>query len=861
MTQFLYQELDTVAKYGVLNQWQEMPACIKNNINPKFEIRKYQQEGFARFFHCYKTEYTDKKRPLHLLFNMATGSGKTLMMAGLILYLYQEGYRNFLFFVNSTNIIEKTKDNFLNSSSGKYLFNQSINIDNKLIKINAVENFQGANEHDINICFTTIQQLHSDLNTIKEGALTPADFEKYKTVLLADEAHHMSTATRRQQTLDNMPSWENTVQSVFETNINNLLLEFTATHDYANAEMVEKYRNKVLYRYDLPQFRLDKFSKEVMLISSDFDLDNRILQALILSQYKQEVAAKHRINLKPVILFKANATIAQSAENKENFHKLVDSLTAEKVANIRSSNIPIVQSAFKFFAENNINDGQLAERIKRDFALERCLSVNDETETNKYQITVNTLEDNDNHVRAIFAVNKLNEGWDVLNLFDIVRCYETRDSGHSRLGKTTVSEAQLVGRGARLFPFISEGKTQRYQRKYDDEKTNELRVIEELHYHSINDSHYISEIRSALVNVGMMDDETTRREIRLKDPFIESNFYKNGYIYGNERIPRGYQNINSFADLKVKRKNITFKLFSGKGREFAVLDGEKQDEQSSRLVVNQKDIAVKDIEKNIVYSAISRCPFYEFQNLVKIFPHIESIDNFINADDYLGGLGITFSGNGRDLAISKKEKLLAVLALLNTLEGEIKQEITEYEGQRQFSGKYIHQYIKNKSLNFSPNNERLKEDREVENIITNSKWFVFDRMYGTSEERKLIKLMQRRIAELEPLYQTIYLIRNEGQFTIYNFADGRAFQPDFILFAQEKNGNEITYQVFIEPKGAFLQKEDEWKQVFLKEITEIYGHKLLEVAITGKYRIFGVPFYNENDENKFIEEVNKVFVK
>ena len=51
-------------------------------------------------------------------------------------------------------------------------------------------------------------------------------------------------------------------------------------------------------------------------------------------------------------------------------------------------------------------------------------------------------------------VQKLNEGWDVLNLFDIVRCYETRDSRFNRPGKTTISEAQLIGRGARYFPFI-----------------------------------------------------------------------------------------------------------------------------------------------------------------------------------------------------------------------------------------------------------------------------------------------------------------------------------------------------------------------------------------------------------------------
>jgi type III restriction enzyme len=57
---------------------------------------------------------------------MATGSGKTLMMAGLILYLYEKGYRNFLFFVNSNNIIDKTRDNFLNDISIKYLFNKPL---------------------------------------------------------------------------------------------------------------------------------------------------------------------------------------------------------------------------------------------------------------------------------------------------------------------------------------------------------------------------------------------------------------------------------------------------------------------------------------------------------------------------------------------------------------------------------------------------------------------------------------------------------------------------------------------------------------------------------------------------------------
>jgi type III restriction enzyme len=42
------------------------------------------------------------------------------MMAGLILYLYEQGYRNFLFFVNRGQIVEKTKDNFITSQLTDY---------------------------------------------------------------------------------------------------------------------------------------------------------------------------------------------------------------------------------------------------------------------------------------------------------------------------------------------------------------------------------------------------------------------------------------------------------------------------------------------------------------------------------------------------------------------------------------------------------------------------------------------------------------------------------------------------------------------------------------------------------------------
>jgi type III restriction enzyme len=96
-----------------------IPYSITANLNPRFEIRPYQERAFQYFFNYWKENFDGKPAKHQLLFHMATGSGKTFIMAGLILYLYEQGYRNFLFFVNSTNIIDKTRDNFFNDSSIK----------------------------------------------------------------------------------------------------------------------------------------------------------------------------------------------------------------------------------------------------------------------------------------------------------------------------------------------------------------------------------------------------------------------------------------------------------------------------------------------------------------------------------------------------------------------------------------------------------------------------------------------------------------------------------------------------------------------------------------------------------------------
>ena len=851
---FLYEELDAVSKMGFLKK--EIPDFLRDNLNPKFELRPYQEEAFARFFHCLDNDFPGKDWPLHFLFNMATGSGKTLIMAGLILYLYEKGYRNFLFFVNSTNIIEKTKNNFLNPLSSKFLFSDNILFDTRRVSVTPVANFEGVNQNDINICFTTIQKLHSDLTTEKENALTYEDFRDKKIVLLADEAHHMNTRTKAQREM--FESWENTVERIFHQNEDNLLLEFTATLDYTNSYISDKYRNKVLYRYDLRQFRNDGYSKDVYIVQADFEENDRFIQALILSQYKQEVAAKHRINLKPVILFKAQKTIAQSQENKTNFHKLIEQLSENDIERIRKrSDIPLVNRAFHFFDKNRITDNQLAERLRREFDKSRCISVNEEKEKENQQILLNSLEDRDNRIRAIFAVQKLNEGWDVLNLFDIVRCYTARDTKGGMPGKTTIAEAQLIGRGARYFPFTTSERNSRYQRKYDNNLEHEMRVLEELHYHSINDSRYISELRTALIEEGMMDEREVNKPLKLKEDFKQTDFYKSGLIYLNERVSNDYDYVRSFSDMGITKKNFEHTLASGRGMTGALLAG--NGDVGKVAETGRKDVRVKEMPRHIVRNAIARHPFFTFQNIQKYFPHISSMRQFINSDVYLAGLEITFQGDSNDLFnLSNRTQLDGLTGLLGQIENGLRKNATEYIGTEEFKLNPVSSVFTDKVLKLVEGSERANGD---EQFVKDKGWYVFNANYGTSEEKAFVRMLERQMDTLQEKYDGIYLVRNERHFKIYSFSDGQAFEPDFVLFLREKNGNVLTYQIFIEPKGKHLKEHDKWKQEFLKEITEKFKGKTLEFKTqskTQKYRLVGVPFYNNEDENKFKQSLFEV---
>ncbi len=858
-----------------------IPEIITANLNQNFEIRPYQRRAFQYFLNYWNESFDGKSEKHQLLFRMATGSGKTLMMAGLILYLYEKGYRNFLFFVNSTNIIEKTRDNFFNDSSIKYLFNKKgVMRGDKKLTLREVNNFQSTDSDCINISFSTIQGLHTKLLNPQENCLTFDDFQDKKIALISDEAHHINVETKAglktnllgEATILNAKgisveealeiiSWENTVNKIFKAHADNVLLEFTATVDFANPNIAKKYAPKLIFDYPLKQFRIDGYSKDVKVLQADANLFDRALQAVLLNQYRRKVFEKNHIIIKPVILFKSKR-IAESIAFQGEFVKGIQELTVAKLVKIKSlAKDEVLIQMFSFFEAQGISLENLASELKEDFSQAKTISVNSKDESDEKQLAINTLEAPDNEYRAVFAVDKLNEGWDVLNLFDIVRLYDTRDAKNNKAGETTIREAQLIGRGARYCPFKMSDTGDASKRKFDNDIGNSMRICEELYYHSTYNPKYIQELNSALVKTGIVADKTVKRNITVKETFKDTRFYKSGVLFLNEQkkynredvygIPTSVLNTSHKVSLRTGF-NLSSNLFVG--------------QTGKGIERKEKDFAISSFNKTIVKKAIYKLEFYSFSNLKTYFPNLESVDDFITNKKYLGSLRLTISGLPAQLENLTPDDILdAVVQVLEQISESISGGKIEYKGTNEFKPYLVKDTISNKVLNFAENESEDKEfgksmnNAEETNIfldLSNKSWYVFNDCFGTSEEKHLIKYIDKIYPQLKAKYDEVYLVRNERFFKLYNFDDGRALEPDYVLFLYKKAKQEnLYYQVFIEPKGNQLKEKDAWKQNFLVSLKK--EHKIEQLWQDKKYIVWGMPFYNNSTETTFNEDFTK----
>jgi len=832
---------------------KKVPEFLHANLRKSHALRPYQLEAFGRFSFYWK-EYHDRNRalPTQLLFHMATGSGKTLVMAGIILFLYEQGYRNFLFFVNSSNIIDKTRDNFFNLNSSKYLFDEQIEISARPVNIREVDNFQAANSDDINIVFSTIQGLHSKLNNPKENSLSYDDFETNKIVLLSDEAHHINADTKKgalkTEELEEIVSWEDSIRRIFNANAGNILLEFTATADLTLPEIQAKYNDKLIFDYPLKQFRIDGYSKEVKVLQADLPPFERALQAVLLSQYRLKIFSEHKKHIKPVLLFKSK-TIKESQSFFNEFIARMSRLTQDDLSSVFTPDNTIMAGIMAYFLSRSITPDNLVDELKESFHADKLIEVNSKEESEQKQLALNSLEEERNEYRAVFAVDKLNEGWDVLNLFDIVRLYDTRDAKNGKPGKTTMTEAQLIGRGARYCPFSITPEEPKYLRKYDADLNNILRICEELYYHSGYNPRYIQELNTALEEIGIKASQTIEREFKVKQEFKNTGFYQKGVVFLNEQKPYLREDVFGLKT-SIIQQHYRIDLKTGSVRSSLVFSVNP----AAEIDRKEQQYFLSDFGIPLIRKAINSLEFYEFANLRIFFPNLSSITEFIESDLYLKKITVDVSGlAGQVEALTQKEKLEAAIKVLSEIAQKLQADKVDYKGSKEFKPQSVSTKIKDKTLSFALNEGGDREfgrsmNSSLESAyyldLTSKDWFVFEDFFGTSEEKLLIKYIDKVSGRFKENFEEIFLVRNEKFFKIYNFADGRAVEPDFVLFlTNRKTDVSVHYQIFIEPKGAHLLETDKWKEDLLKSLRE--EHNLQQLWQDRQYIIWGLPFYND----------------
>jgi type III restriction enzyme len=895
--EYLYDKLNTeknaIRKYAP--DVIAVPKYVSDNL--RYEFFDWQREAFENLLLCEKDH---KEYPTHLMFNMATGTGKTLLMAGAILHYYKQGYRKFIFFVNQNNIVDKTENNFIDTTHSKYVFKEKIIMDGKTVEIKKVNTFSN-NADSIEIKFTTVQKLYNDIHIERENQVFLEDLKKKDIVMLADEGHHLNADTKKigQIEIDlkkelrestnpleiEKKGWEHTVIELLlnrngknEEN-KNVLLEFTATIP-ENQKVIDKYASKTVYKFDLKQFLSAGYTKEINLLSSTLEKKDRILQVLVFNWYRHTIALKNGIsNFKPVILFRSK-TIEESKADFAEFLKMVQNLKADdfdffkNIENKFNEGEEVyeqgksrVLDVIAFMKKEGVKKTEIIEFIKYHFSERNCIITNskmnvakkeEKTDADQEKL-LNSLEDKHNHIRAIFTVNRLTEGWDVLNLYDIVRLYKGRDEsktgkGDRKAGSATVSEIQLIGRGVRYCPFLFKD-TQKNKRKFDENLKHELRVLEELFYHSESDHRYITELKRELKERGFIDDGKIRKTFRLKNVFIKSGFYKDVKVWKNEQIVNPERRRKSLKDVKFV---FDYDL-RGLGIKEQELDFENKDTDTERLSMVEKGlktiaVKVKNFDKHIFYKALNDKAkadnsLFRFEFLKEEI-EIESIEQF--RTDFICGFEIRIVTKDKEFEnITNKEKLAILSAFFDRFLVELQKNINPFNGSNFTAFKFSELFAeaKEKSVLKDVDSQRIEDELKCED------WYVLDQFYGTSEEKSLIEFVKDTIGNLQKKHKEVYLLRNEEQYKIFDFKTGQGFQPDFILFLG--NAKKEYYQVFIEPKGDNLLEKDKWKDDFLSQITKRYSKGVLKVE-NKDYVLIGLPLYNEKQKEEFVREYEKI---
>ncbi|GAA9998659.1 hypothetical protein VN1070_05310 [Helicobacter pylori] len=449
---------------------------------------------------------------------------------------------------------------------------------------------------------------------------------------------------------------------------------------------------------------------------------------------------------------------------------------------------------------------------------------------------MNSLEDRDNPKRVIFSVDKLNEGWDVLNLFDIVRLKNKASQ------KNTTKDAQLIGRGARYYPFsyndLKPSQIEFYQRKFD--LFNPLNTLERLDYHAVYDSEFIAKLNNELQDLGLgfVNEKQTI-------PLTPTKRFKCYYASNTKNKKKNLFNKDYTDPVKVKLQSLHVPLFAFGVREKKVDFKEKNKGDTTYYIPHTLD----KIPLNYFLKALN-LKNLDFKTLKKAFKK-HAFNNKVGfIECYISPLKTNFHKNQK----FDDNKILLKLAvyIIENLKDTLLKEQDKYD----VSALELKEFeTHNRSLIAS----KFEKDIPYE-------WLLFKdmRKLDSDLEREFLDFINDHKEVLDKKFKEWCVLRNDHFTELKVFCNienspyyAQGFEPDFILFAQTHSDEFLGFTCYMEAKGEHLEHSNAWKEEFLEmlENATLKSHNK-------KLDLKGLPFFtlkNRVVNSEFTIAFNQIF--
>ncbi len=416
-------------------------------------------------------------------FEMATGSGKTMLMGASIFYVFKKyGIRNYLIITPaSTDIYQKTTLNFARGTFESVWANDAPFTYNLITgdDYTATPLYDGFNStRDLSIFVFNISKFGTNaVNTTKRweasdwkdqdgNTVSIRDYlQKEKLVIVTDEAHHAQSRVSKEIIKSFHPE---------------LVLEYTATAIEASKSDARKAQT-VVYKYDIRRLLEDGYGKTIKAVALNVDeLGKRSkkqsevpqseklkLITLVLIHLLKKIAVDRdeKIRgLKPIAFVKVKdeTSFAQKVfdylrlelhQDIENLEIILEKLRAQKL-----EITDLLQELFNDFFGRDVS--KLKREIERVTQTAIFYHGKSDKETEKKWNNIRR-----NEVEFIVYMQRLDEGIDLPNIYSMAVVADN-------LTEFKTAVKQIIGRGIRL------GKE---KREFDETTDKLLAQAEKLH--------------------------------------------------------------------------------------------------------------------------------------------------------------------------------------------------------------------------------------------------------------------------------------------------------------------------------------------------------------------------------------------